>query len=150
MLVSPSLLRRQANAARPDQPGIGRLEPPEGPADCPLQIDGLIVRAAERKVGCCSVAVRYRHKTENDAARVDLDDTAKTGQCGPEIAAHVVMHAVRTAIPGHEGSGLYRTEGRMRRIFRALRAAHRRAVLECAVPDPAASKIADGEQRVVR
>src|SRR6266478_4837650 len=38
----------------------------------------------------------------------------------------------------------------MRRILRALRAAHRRTVLERAVPDPAASKIADREQGVVR
>src|SRR5689334_19171891 len=120
----PSLLRWQANAARPNQAGIGRLKAPKGPAGCPLQIDGLIVGAAEREVGCCSVGVRYRHKTENDAARIDLDNAAKTGQCGPEIAAHVVMHAVRAAIPGYEGSGLHRAEGRMRGIFRALRAAH--------------------------
>src|ERR1700736_4404492 len=86
--VLPSELRRQANAARPDQPGVGRLEAPEGPAGCPLQVDGLMVGAAERKVGCCGVIVRYRHKTENDAARVDLDNAAKTSQCGPEIAAH--------------------------------------------------------------
>src|SRR5580704_7278832 len=100
ILASPSGLRWQPNAARPDQPGIGCLEPPEGPAGRALQVDGLIVGAAERKVGCCGVVVRYRHKTENDATEVDLDNAAKTSQCGPEIALHVVMHAVRPAIPG--------------------------------------------------
>src|SRR5205814_1325109 len=79
-----------------------------------------------------------------------LDYAAKTRQSSPKIATHIVMHAVRPAISGDKRSGLHRAEGRMRRIFRALRAAHSRAVLECAVPDPAASEIADGEQRVVR
>src|SRR5437870_9601867 len=60
------------------------------------------------------------------------------------------MHTVRPAIPGYKGPGLHRTEGRVRRILRALRAAHRRTVLERAVPDPAASKIADRQQGVVR
>src|ERR1700719_1001185 len=123
IVALPLLLRRQTNAARPDQAGIGRLEAPEGSACRPLQVDILIVGAAEREIGCCGVVVRYRHKTENDSARIDLDNAPKTSQCCPEVAAHVVMHAVGTAIPRHEGSGLYRTEGRMRRIFRALRAA---------------------------
>jgi hypothetical protein len=39
-----------------------------------------------------------------------LDDAAKTSQCGPEIAAHVIMHAVRPAVSGHKRSGLHRTE----------------------------------------
>src|SRR5271156_101197 len=106
MLVSPSGLRRQANAARPDQSGVGRLEPPESSTDCPLQINKLIVGAAEREIRCCGVIVGYRHITENDSARIDLDNAAKPGQCGPEITLHVVMHAVRPAIPGYEGSGL--------------------------------------------
>src|SRR5690242_686947 len=91
-----------------------------------------------------------RHKTENDSARVDLDNAAKTSQCGPEVAAHIVMHAVGPAIAGYKGSGLHRTEGRMRRVLWALRATHSRAVLKRAVPDTAASKIPHGEQRVVR
>src|SRR4029453_10006929 len=60
------------------------------------------------------------------------------------------MHAVRPAIPGYKGPGLHRTEGRVRRILRALRAAHSRTVLERAVPDPAASKIAARERGVAR
>jgi hypothetical protein len=57
---------------RSDQPGIGGLEAPEGPADRAHQIDVLIIGAAEGEIGCCRVIVWYRHKTENDAARVDL------------------------------------------------------------------------------
>src|SRR5215470_530673 len=59
------------------------------------------------------------------------------------------MHPVRPAIPGYEGPRFHRTEGRVRRILRALRAAHSRTVLERAVPDPAASEIADREQGIV-
>src|SRR5262249_4421358 len=114
-------LRRQARSPRTDQPGIGGLETPEGPRSCPHHIDVLIVGAAKSEVGGCGVIVRYRHKTKNDPARVDLDDAAKAGQCGPEIAAHVVVHAVGATIPGHKGSGLDRTKGRMRRILWALR-----------------------------
>src|SRR5690348_11750528 len=104
-------LRRQARSPRTNQPGIGSLEAPEGPADCPHQIDVLIVGAAKSEIGGCGVVVRYRHKTENDAARADLDNAAETGQRRPQIATHVVMHAVRPAIPGYKGSSLHRTEG---------------------------------------
>src|SRR6266436_9294074 len=130
-----SLLRRQANAAGADQAGIGRLEPPEGAARRSLQIDVLVVGAAEGEVGGCRVAVRDRNETENDAAPIALDDTAKPGHCCPQIAAHVVVHAVRAAIAGEKGPGLHGTEGRMRRILWALRATHCRTVLEGAVPD---------------
>src|ERR1700726_4999500 len=61
IVALPLLLRRQTNAARPDQAGIGRLEAPEGSACRPLQVDILIVGAAEREIGCCGVVVRYRH-----------------------------------------------------------------------------------------
>src|SRR5215813_127998 len=76
-------LCRQAHAPGTDQAGVGRFEAPEGPADCSHQIDVLVVRAAKSEVGGCGVIVRYSHKTENDPARVDLDDAAKAGQCGP-------------------------------------------------------------------
>src|SRR5262245_57160240 len=59
------------------------------------------------------------------------------------------MDAVRPAISGYKSPGLHRTEGRVRRILRALRAAHSRTVLERAIPDPAPSEIADREQVVV-
>src|SRR5262249_57098128 len=120
MFVSPSGLRRQTNAARPDQAGIRRLEAPEGSADCTLQVNGLIVRAAEREVGCCGVIVRYRHKTEDDSARVDLDDAAATGQCCPQVAARVVMHAVRPAITGHKGPGPHRALSPIRLLLPSL------------------------------
>src|SRR6516162_1031927 len=149
MPVSSSGLRWQTNAARPDQAGVRRFEAPERPAGRTLQIDILIVGSAKCEVGGCGVIVRYRDKSEDDSARVDLDNAAKTGQCGPEVAPHVVMHAVRPAISGYEGSCLHRAERRMGGILRALRAAHGWAILEGAVPDPAASKISDGEQRVV-
>src|SRR6266849_4454121 len=71
-------LRRKAHSPRTDQPGIGGLETPESPADCPHQVDVLIVGAAEGEVGCCGVIVRYRNKTENDSTRVDLNNAAET------------------------------------------------------------------------
>src|SRR4051812_15697202 len=76
-------LRRQAHTPGTDQPGKGSLEAPEGPAVRPHQINVLIVGTAKSEVGGCGVIVRYRHKTENDPARVDLDDAAEAGQCGP-------------------------------------------------------------------
>src|SRR5262245_4574679 len=60
------------------------------------------------------------------------------------------MHAIWPTVPGYKGPGLHRAEGRVRRILRALGTAHSRTVLERAVPDSAASKIADREQGVVR
>src|SRR5262249_20958777 len=69
-------LRWQAHAARTDQARIGRLEAPEGPADRAFEVNVLIVGAAERKVSRQHVAVRNRHKTDDDAARVDFDDAA--------------------------------------------------------------------------
>src|SRR5271156_1671070 len=81
--VLPSGLRRQANAARPDQPGIGRLEAPEGPADCPLEVDVLIVGAAEGEVGGCEIAIGYRYETQDYAARVDFDDAAEPARSRP-------------------------------------------------------------------
>src|SRR5215471_10678204 len=72
-------LRWQAHTPRADQPGIGGLEAPERPADSAHQIDVLIIGAAEGEIRCCRVIVWYRHKPEDDAARVDLNDAAETG-----------------------------------------------------------------------
>src|SRR5262249_26280650 len=102
----PSRLRREAHAARPDQAGIGRLEAPEGPADRPLQVDVLVIRAPEREIGRQQIAVRHRHETENEATRIDLDDPAQPGQGGPQIALDVVMDAVGAAVAGDIGTGL--------------------------------------------
>src|SRR5215813_10878678 len=76
-------LRRQAHAPRTDQPGRGGLEAPEGPGGRAHQIDVLIVGAAEGEIGGGRVLVGDRHKTENEAARVDLDHAAKTGYGHP-------------------------------------------------------------------
>src|SRR5262249_13462054 len=86
-----SRLRRQADAARADQARIGRLEAPEGPADGAFEVNVPIVGAAEGKVGRQHVAVRNRHKTDDDTARVDLDDAAEPGHLRPQIALDVVM-----------------------------------------------------------
>src|SRR5262245_15347598 len=64
----PSWLRWEAHAARPDQTRIGRLETPERPADRSFQVDVLVVRATECKVGGHQIAVRYRDEAENEAA----------------------------------------------------------------------------------
>src|SRR5437867_13427173 len=74
-------LRRQAHTPRSDQPGIGGLEAPEGPADSAHQIDVLIIGAAEGEISCCRVIIWYRHETDNDAARVDSNNAAETGKC---------------------------------------------------------------------
>src|SRR5262245_29689792 len=71
-------LRRQAHTPRSDQPRIGGLEAPEGPADSTHQIDVLIIGTAEGEIGCCRIVVWYRHKTDNNAARVDLNDATET------------------------------------------------------------------------
>src|SRR5690348_18510829 len=81
-------LRRQARSPRTNQPGIGSLEAPEGPADCPHQLDVLMVGAAKSEMGVCGVVVRYRPKTENDAGRADWDSAAGTGQRRHKIATH--------------------------------------------------------------
>src|SRR5262249_62005456 len=97
-------LGRRAYAARADQARIGRLEAPEGPADRAFEVDVPIVGAAEGKVGRQYIAVRNRHKTDDDAARVDLDDAAEPGHLGPQIAFDVVMDSVRTPIPRTVGA----------------------------------------------
>src|SRR5215510_16110981 len=76
-------LRRQAHSPWPDQPGIGGLEAPEGPGARAHQIDVLIVGAAEGEIGGGRVIVGYRHKPENEATRVDLDNTAEPGYGHP-------------------------------------------------------------------
>src|SRR5215510_1748341 len=121
----PSRLRREAHAARPDQAGIGRLEAPEGPADRPLQVDVLVVRTTESEVGRHQIAIRHRHETENNAARIDLDDTTKPGHCCPKIALDVVMDAVGAAVAGDIGASLDALKRQMQRILGALRTAHR-------------------------
>jgi len=94
-----SRLRWEARTAWPDQAGIGCLEAPEGPADRALQVDVLVVRAPEREIGRHQIAIRHRHETENEAARIDLDDAAQPGYSGPQIALDVVMDPVRAPIP---------------------------------------------------
>src|SRR5919199_2499565 len=76
-------LRRQAHSPRTDQPGRGGLEAPESPGARAHHIDVLIVGAAEGEIGGGRVIVGDRHKTENEAARIDLDHTAETGYCHP-------------------------------------------------------------------
>jgi len=49
-ILENCLLRRQAHAARTDQAGIGRLEAPERPARCTLEVNVLVVGAAEREI----------------------------------------------------------------------------------------------------
>src|SRR5262245_57794239 len=76
-------LRREAHAPRTDQPGRGGLEAPEGPGGSAHQIDVLIIGATEGEIGGCRVIVGDRHKPENEAARVDLDNAAETSYCHP-------------------------------------------------------------------
>src|SRR5438093_47750 len=99
-----SLLRRQPHAPRADQAGIGRLETPEGPARCSLEVNVLVVGAAKSEVGGCGVAIRNRDETEDDAARIDFDNAAKTKHLSPQIALHVIMDAVGGAAPWHIGA----------------------------------------------
>src|SRR6516164_8090398 len=104
------LLRWQAHTARADQAGIRRLEAPEGPADRALEIDVLIVGAAEGEVGGRSVVVRYRHKAQNYAARVDFQHPAERGRRHPQITLDVVMDAIGSSVSGHKGPGLHTRE----------------------------------------
>src|SRR4051812_41854652 len=76
-------VRRQAHTPGAEQTGKGSVGAPAGPAVRPQQTNVLMVGTAKSEVGGCGVIVRYRHKTENDPARVDLDDAAEAGQCGP-------------------------------------------------------------------
>src|SRR6516162_118133 len=92
-------LRWQAHAARTDQARMRRLEAPEGPTDRAFEVNVLIVGAAEGKVSRQQVAVRNRHKADDDAARIDLDDAAEPGHLRPQIALDVVMDPVRASIP---------------------------------------------------
>ena len=41
-----------------------------------------------------------RHKAENDAARIDLQDAAEPRRRRPQIALHVIVNAVGAAIAG--------------------------------------------------
>jgi len=103
-------LCREADPAGSDQSGIWCLEAPERAGDRPLEIDVLVVRAAERKVGRRHVAVRDRHEADNDAARIDFDDAAEPGHLCPQIALYVVMDAIGAAVSGTIGlSGIARS-----------------------------------------
>src|SRR5207237_9053140 len=75
---APSLrLCRETGAAGADQAGIWRLEAPEGAAGRAFEKDVAVVRTAEGEIRCCYLAVRDRHKAEDDAARVNLEDAAE-------------------------------------------------------------------------
>src|SRR5262249_8161319 len=122
---------------------------PEGAAGRAHQEYVLVVGAAKGEIGGGRVAVRDRHETDDNAAPIDLDNAAETGQRCPQIPLHVVMHAVRPTIAGDKGAGLHRTEGGVGRIFGAWGQPLFRTFREGVVPDPAASKIANRQQIVV-
>src|SRR5690348_12908792 len=61
----------------------------------------------------------------------------------------VVMDPVGTAVARHIAACLYPSKGQMQRILGALRAAHRGASHEGAVPDAAFPAVADGQRIVV-
>src|ERR1700674_2149537 len=148
--VRGSRLCRQAHTSRADQARIGRLETPEGPAGCPLEVYVLIVGAAESEVGRCVIAIWNRHETKNDAARIDFGYAADAEQLRPQIAADVVMDAIGSTVAGDIGACLHACEGKMERILGALGTAHRGPGHKSTVQDAAASRLADGQHRVVR
>src|SRR6516162_5199381 len=143
-------LRWQAHAARTDQARIGRLEAPEGPADRAFEVNVLIVGAAEGKVSRQHVAVRNRYKTDDDAARVDFDDAAEPGHLGPQITLDVVMDPIRAPIARAIGAGFDTLECQVKRIWLALRAAHRRTGGKQGVPHPPGGTVADRQRAIVR
>ena len=61
-----SWLGRQANTIRTDQARIGRLEAPEGHANGALEVNVLIIGAAEREVCRCGVTIRDRREAEDE------------------------------------------------------------------------------------
>src|SRR5947207_7630945 len=95
---APSLrLCRETGAAGADQAGIWRLEAPEGAAGRAFEKDVAVVRTAEGEIRCCYLAVRDRHKAEDDAARVNLEDAAEPEGRSPQVTLNVIMDAVGAA-----------------------------------------------------
>jgi hypothetical protein len=115
-----SWLGRQANTTRTDQARIGRLKAPEGPANCALEVNVLIIGAAEREVCRCGVAIRDRHEADDETRWIDLHNAAETRRLRPQIAVDVVMDAIRSGISRQIGAALHRTERQMQRILGAL------------------------------
>ena len=97
-------LRRQSHTAWADQTRIGRLKAPERAAGCPLEVDVLVIRTAERKVGRCRIPIRDRHETQDHTARVDFENTAEARAPDPQISMDVIMNAIGPGVAGQIGA----------------------------------------------
>ena len=81
-----------------DQTGEGCLEAPEGAAGRPFEDDVAVVLAAKGEVGRGQIAVRDRHKPQDEAARVDLQDAVEPGGGDLQVALDVVVQAIGAAV----------------------------------------------------
>src|SRR5581483_7524334 len=98
---------------------VGRLELVDRSADGTFHLDILVVLTAECKVRGRGITIWQRHITDDEAARIVLDDSTDAAR-RPEIPMHVIVDAVRSTVAGIVAPGRREEECRVRRILGAF------------------------------
>ncbi len=142
-------LCRHSHTTRSDQPGVRRLELVNSPTDGSFHVNILVVLAAKGKVRGRRITIRQRHVPDDKPARVIFYDAADTAR-RPQIAMHVVVDAVRSAVAWIVAAGRGEEERRVLRVTATLGARRVRSFQERIIQHPVGGVVGHGQRAVIR